>query len=375
MRADGSRRCAGNGGTVTGAQDRRARGARGDERLAAADALVALLARALHLERAALYVARDADAAIHLVAAHGDVAETRLARDAVPQGWSFVLPIDSTTRLHGFLCLARRDHAPLDDADRALVMHLVAGAGDFLARQRLEDDLLRAQALLARADRLSALGTLAAGIAHEIRNPLVSVRTFIQLLPERLHDEEFRTGFRDLALSEIERICGLINDLLAFSRPAPAEREPVDLQMLASQTVRLLDAEARKRGVVLRMRAETVLPAVVADEARMKQVLMNVVLNGIQASPERGAVDVCTRVDADDGARWCVVEIADTGPGIAPEQAERIFDPFFTTKETGSGLGLFIAHRIVTEHGGAILAGPRAEGGTVFSIRLPAEHA
>ena len=361
---------------MTGGHERRARtGARIDERLAAADALVALLARALRLDRAALYVARGADGLLRLAAAHGDVAHAPVPPDAVPEGWSLVLPIDSAAGVHGFLCLARPERAPLDAADRALVMHLVAGAGEFVARQRLEDDLVRAQALLARADRLSALGTLAAGIAHEIRNPLVSVRTFIQLLPERLDDEEFRTGFRDLALSEIERICGLINDLLAFSRPAPAEREPVDLQTLASQTVRLLDAEARKRGVVLRMRAETVLPMVVADEARLKQVLMNVVLNGIQASPERGAVDVCTRLDGDEGARWCVVEIADTGPGIAPEQAERIFDPFFTTKDTGSGLGLFVAHRIVTEHGGAILAGPRAEGGTVFSIRLPVESA
>ena len=91
-----------------------------------------------------------------------------------------------------------------------------------------------------RSDRLSALGILAAGVAHEIRNPLVSVRTFIQLLPERLADEEFRTGFRDLALGEIERICGLINDLLAFSRPAPAQREPTDLNELVAQILSLI---------------------------------------------------------------------------------------------------------------------------------------
>src|SRR5256886_6994000 len=106
-------------------------------------------------------------------------------------------------------------------------------------------DLARSRELLARADRLAALGMLAAGVAHEIRNPLVSVRTFIQLLPERLADEEFRTGFRELALGEIERICALINDLLAFSRPAPAERERTDLNELVAQIARLLEAEAR----------------------------------------------------------------------------------------------------------------------------------
>ena len=91
------------------------------------------------------------------------------------------------------------------------------------------------------------LGTLAAGIAHEVRNPLVSVRTFIELLPERLHDEEFRTAFRQLSLAEIERICGLLNDLLAFARPPSTQLEPTDAGALAVQTVRLLETEARKR--------------------------------------------------------------------------------------------------------------------------------
>ena len=112
-------------------------------------------------------------------------------------------------------------------------------------------DLARSRELLARADRLSALGMLAAGVAHEIRNPLVSVRTFIQLLPERMSDEEFRTRFRDLALAEIERICDLINDLLAFSRPAPAHLDATDLNDLVSSIVRLLDAEARKNGTTV----------------------------------------------------------------------------------------------------------------------------
>src|SRR5207244_757795 len=203
------------------------------------------------------------------------------------------------------LLLARG--APLTPAEGALA----AGVADALA-QLVESGeqaaaLRQMRELLGRADRLSALGMLAAGVAHEIRNPLVSVRTFIQLLPERLADEEFRTEFRELALGEIERICALINDLLAFSRPAPTERAPTDLNELVAQIARLLEAEARRR----------------------------------------------------------------SGAGSPPEHVEQIFDPFFTTKDAGSGLGLFIARQIVTEHGGHITTAPRPGGGTAFTIHFP----
>jgi signal transduction histidine kinase len=225
---------------------------------------------------------------------------------------------------------------------------------------------------LAHADRLAAIGTLAAGIAHEIRNPLVSIRTFIQLLPERLHDEEFRTSFRELALGEIERICDLINDLLTFSRPTPGEREPMSAAELVQQIVRLLDAEARKHEVRLDCDTDPDTPRALADQAQIKQVLLNVVLNAIQASPRPGAVTVATRRTRHAGQAWCAIDVSDSGPGIPPAEAGRIFDPFFTTKQLGSGLGLFIARRIVDDHAGTIHAAARPGGGCVFTIRLPA---
>jgi signal transduction histidine kinase len=225
---------------------------------------------------------------------------------------------------------------------------------------------------LAHADRLAAIGTLAAGIAHEIRNPLVSIRTFIQLLPERLNDEEFRTSFRELALGEIERICDLINDLLTFSRPTPGERERMSLAELVQQTVRLLDAEARKHDVRLDCDTDVETPRVLANEAQIKQVLLNVVLNAIQASPAPGAVTVSTRRTRHAGQAWCAIEVSDSGPGISPAEVVRIFDPFYTTKQLGSGLGLFIARRIIDDHAGTIHAAARPGGGCTFTIRLPA---
>jgi signal transduction histidine kinase len=271
----------------------------------------------------------------------------------------------------GLLLLARPDGKPLPRADRALVEQLAAGVGGVLAHEQMVADLAHARDLLARADRLAALGTLAAGVAHEIRNPLVSVQTFIQLLPERLHDEEFRTGFRNLALGEIDRICGLINDLLSFARPAPAHREPTDVNELVEQIVRLLDAEARKQAVIVQLRADATLPLVVVDDAQVKQVLLNVILNAIQACTTQTTVAVTTAAEADADGRWCVVRVVDGGPGIAAEHRHQAFEAFFTTKEAGSGLGLFIARQIMTAHHGRITIGPRDGGGTLCTLHFP----
>jgi two-component system sensor histidine kinase HydH len=340
-----------------------------------ASSLLAIGARALGLERAALLLEEAPEGELLPVAAHGRVHLDALRPKEAPGDgpWSLALPLRSRGRAVGLLLLARRAGAPLALADRSLAKGLAEAMARVVEQARMEGELARSRELLARADRLSALGTLAAGVAHEIRNPLVSVRTFIELLPERLGDDEFRTGFRDLALGEVERICALINDLLAFSRPAPAQRDPTDLGELVAQITRLLDAEARKRDVVVSCRADPALPAVIVDDARVKQVLMNVVLNAIEACGPHGTIEIATRVEVGPAGDWCVVDVADSGPGIAAEHLAHIFDPFFTTKESGSGLGLFIAQQIVAEHGGHMVAAPRPGGGTVFSMHFPIE--
>jgi polar amino acid transport system substrate-binding protein len=238
-----------------------------------------------------------------------------------------------------------------------------------LESERFSDE---ARERLERADRLAAIGTLAAGLVHDIRNPLVSVRTFIQLLPERLEDEEFRTKFRELALGEIDRICSLINDLLSFSRPVAPEREPTDLAEVADQMVRLLEPEARKCEVGLTSRPDAQPIRTVADAGQVRQVLMNVVLNALEACQAGGDVCVGTRRERNGDGDWAVLEIEDTGRGLGDIDRERMFDAFYTTKSLGSGLGLFIAGRIVADHGGCIDASPRNGGGTIFRIRLPA---
>jgi len=348
------------------------RGTGKDSRTDLADALVTLLARALRLERAALAFEEPGGRLVP-VALHGPVRVEALGAGPKPGGgpWSAVLPVRCGPGTSGLLLVARAGGASLPPSALALAERVAEAAGPALADPTSTGtELARSEEFLARADRLSALGTLAAGVAHEIRNTLVSVRTFIQLLPERQNDEEFRTTFRDLVLAELDRICALISDLLALSRPKPALLQPADLNELVRQIVQLLDAEARQHEVVLAYRPSAV-PRVVLDEAQVKQVLVNVILNGIQACGPQGTVEVTTGAEESDGQRWCVVTVADTGGGVAPELAERIFDPFYTTKAGGSGLGLFVARRIVSEHGGHVRVAPRAGGGTACTISLP----
>jgi len=212
---------------------------------------------------------------------------------------------------------------------------------------------------------------LAASVAHEVRNPLVSVRTFVQLVPERFDDEEFRTDFRELALGEIDRICLLVNDLLAFARPVPAEVRATDINDILGQMCRLLDGEAKKSTVELTTDLDLSLPMLSVDEPRIKQVFLNVVLNAIQACSGGGKVTLATRAIERKAIPFYQVEVRDSGRGIPSAALDQIFDPFFTTKQRGSGLGLFIAQRIVRDHGGDIEVDSAPGVGTVFFLNFP----
>ena len=223
-----------------------------------------------------------------------------------------------------------------------------------------------------RANRLSSIGTLAAGIAHEIRNPLTAVKTFLDLLPTRLDDPEFITSFRELSLNELKRVTNLITELLAFGKSTSTERRPVALDQVVDQVVRLLDSTARKRQVALRHQLAAQVPAVWADADQIKQIVLNLVLNAIEASPADQEVTLRLQAAARDTV---ALEVRDCGSGIPPEQLESIFHPFFTTKEQGTGLGLSLVHQMVVEHGGEIAVESEVGRGTVFRVLLPVSEA
>jgi signal transduction histidine kinase len=233
-------------------------------------------------------------------------------------------------------------------------------------------------------ERLAAVGRMAASVAHEIKNPLVSIKTFAQLLPERYGDDEFRTSFSVLADQEIDRINSLVEHLLDLVRPSVVRREEVELVRILEDVLALTSVEcSQKQLEVVRENWDT--PSwVLGDPEKLKQVFVNLVQNAIQAMDPAGTLTLSLslyRGIPPAGSKeellhispsgTIVVGVADTGRGIAPNLLETIFEPFFTTKEGGTGLGLSISHKIVTDHGGKMLVESREGAGTRFTVALP----
>lgn len=222
------------------------------------------------------------------------------------------------------------------------------------------------------AEKLAAIGTLTAGLSHEIKNPLNAAALQLTVLERRIRRlpidvrETLEEPLR-LVRDEVRRLNRILEEFLAFARPRELRPVPVDLATVLSRVADLLGAEAERVGVRLERRWGEV-PKVAGDEGRLQQAAMNLVLNAIQATPPGGFV----RLEmATAGAEvWMAVE--DSGPGIPDELRPRIFEPFFTTKEGGSGLGLPLVHAIVEQHGGSIAVESSEAGGARFVVRLPA---
>ena len=235
-----------------------------------------------------------------------------------------------------------------------------------------------------RADRLEGLVEMSATLAHEIRNPLMGLSAQAELLTERLPGDDPRRRYLDVMTREVGRINDTITRLLNFVRPYEPELVDTDLALLAGDAVELARPRAETRGVEMvwvPSRGDTALRG---DPAQLKQTVLNLVLNAIDAAPENGRVAVAVRaeraIDLADPARGTrvrvpglVCEVRDDGPGVPDEDRDRIFRPFHTTKSSGTGLGLSISHKIVAAHGGEIIVS-RDGGETVFRVALPAGH-
>ena len=238
----------------------------------------------------------------------------------------------------------------------------------FAALRRQADQILEVEEQLRRADRLSALGELSAELAHEIRNPLGSIRGTAEILQDGIDPSDRRHEFAQILLREVERLNRVVEQFLDFARPARMERSFFDPRQVLEDVFSLVQRQADKQGVALEMHGEAGL--VVGDGEQLKQVFLNLVLNAVQAMSDGGRLSVSLQRDP------AHVEIifSDTGPGIAPEHLERIFTPFFTTRSDGIGLGLAITQRLVKKNGGALSVTSEPGKGTSFALTLlPAE--
>jgi len=220
-----------------------------------------------------------------------------------------------------------------------------------------------------RAERLAAVGTLAAGLAHEVRNPLNSATLQLQVLRRRLEKGDTRPESLDpvagLIEDEIRRLERLVDDFLSFARPRPLDLQPTGLAELCRGVLTFAEPEAAAAGVELFLEVAEDVPAIQADSMRLRQVLQNLVRNALEAMPSGGRLAVrVRRVD-----RTVEIEVSDTGMGFADEAP--VFDAFFTTKSKGTGLGLSIVHGIVTDHGGTVRVRSQP-GDTRFTVSLPA---
>jgi two-component system NtrC family sensor kinase len=236
--------------------------------------------------------------------------------------------------------------------------------------ERANADVVRARASLLRAERLATLGRLASGIAHEVGNPLGAITGFAELAGDGRRSPAEISEFLGRIAGEAARIDRIVRDLLDLARPAEAVLGEVDLAAAVDAALRLARVQARFRSVDVEVALPPALPRVVADERRLGQVFLNVLLNAGDAMAGGGRI----RIDASpDGAR-VAVRVADSGPGIAPADLPRVFEPFFTTKGAGqgTGLGLAISQGIVESFGGELLAANAPGGGAVFTLLLPA---
>jgi signal transduction histidine kinase len=229
----------------------------------------------------------------------------------------------------------------------------------------LMDELEQSREKATRSDQLAAVGQLAAGIAHELRNPLTAVKLLVDGAVEQ---NVTLQGTELLVLQdEVAHMEQMTQSFLDFARPPKLTRQAIDIDQVAEQCLELVRRRCEMLGIRLFCQADSI--QVMGDPQQLRQVILNVLLNAIDAQPDGGDIGVTIAEDKTTG--MCRIEIADQGPGISGEHGERIFDPFVSTKETGMGLGLAISRRIVRSHGGDIVTRNHTDRGAVFCIQLP----
>jgi len=212
------------------------------------------------------------------------------------------------------------------------------------------------------SEKLAAIGELAAGVAHEIRNPLSSIKGFARFLAHSLSDRTQEKEYAEIMVKEVDRINSVVNDLLTFARPLEPELAPTDVLELAEHTVRLVETDARSRDIKIRRKINPDLKRFLLDANQITQALLNLMLNALQEVDNGGVIDV--GADVNESGTRLNIWVEDNGPGIPQDKKKKIFDPFFTTREKGTGLGLAIVHKIVENHRGEIRVESPLSGNT-----------
>jgi len=279
-------------------------------------------------------------------------------------GVAVCVPMILDGRLAGLIGLGEKvNYDTFSVSDRRALETIGTEAALAVKYRRMEDEVFR-------KNRLVELGTIAAGVAHEIRNPLASIKTFAQLMPERMDDPEFKNEFSKLVLKDVDRITKVIESMLAFARPGKVNVREQSANDLVEEAILLIQPRLKAKHIEL-IRAFRGNPVVNADKQQMLQVLVNLLSNAADAVNGEGEIRVATGVSQFETKTFAVIEVSDTGPGISTTVRSRLFDPFFTTKKDGTGLGLSISQKIARDHGGAITVSSVEGEGATFQVILP----
>jgi len=295
-------------------------------------------------------------------------------------GTNVCLPLVNKNRLLGFCVFGPTVNSSggYTSQELELLATLSQEASVALDNALLYEELKRSQSLVRRTDRLRSLETMAGGLAHEIRNPLTSIKAFVDLAPERKDDEQFLARFSKVVKEDVFRIERLTREILDYAKPMEPFLREEDLNDIVESCLYTLRVRPSHELIVIETDLVQDLPKIFADRQQLKQVILNLLFNAVEAMlPDGGVLTVRTRHLKSHGkSDWVQVEIQDAGSGIASEDIEHIFDPFFTTKHLsqeheGTGLGLAIAHQIIQEHQGQIEVQSVKGRGTTFFVNLP----
>ncbi|RKY58896.1 MAG: hypothetical protein DRP95_05540, partial [Candidatus Latescibacterota bacterium] len=253
----------------------------------------------------------------------------------------------------------------------AVVVSLAVSDLLIKALKHRDEKLEEKQRQITQSEKLAALGQVAAGVAHEIRNPLASIKVGIHSIQKEIGEkldlnDEIREDI-EIIKKDIDRIASIIARFLSFARPAEPNYEPINVNSILTQTISLVRTKMKEQGIQLKLSLSEDLPPLMGDREQLKQVFLNIILNAIQAMPNGGKIEISTGL----GDGIVQVKISDTGCGIPKDLKERIFDPFFTTKDDGTGLGLSIAQGIVERHRGKIEVVSEEGKGSTFIVSLP----
>lgn len=251
-------------------------------------------------------------------------------------------------------------HVQASEVRFEIPLYLLVGivTGVLADRQRRANELLR------RAERLKTLGEMAAGMAHEVKNPLAAIRSSAQILRGRVGEKQ--EELVDIVVAEVDRLNKVVNDFLQYARPAPLRRSEQRLSGILDSCLELLGPLAAEKRLTVEKSYPDSEPRVSVDEDQMRQVFLNLILNGMQAAPADGRI----RLRVERTPRSVSASVEDNGAGIPADKLRRVFEPFFTTREGGSGLGLAVAHRIVSEHGGRLEIRSESGAGTTATVIL-----